>query len=51
MLRAAFDLLLHILFGESYVRRFRETRPRSGETDHQYAKRLRRLHRDTGFFG
>jgi len=49
MLRAAFDLMIHILFGESYVQRFRETRPKPGETDRQYAKRLRRMHH--GFFG
>jgi hypothetical protein len=45
MLRALLDFTLHLLFGESYVRRFRETAPRRGETDAQYVRRLRKLHR------
>lgn len=45
MLRAIGNLVLHMLFGESYVRRWQESRPKPGETDRQYAKRLRKMHR------
>lgn len=38
------EFLLHLFFGQSYVRKFKETRPKRGETDAQYAKRLRKLH-------
>lgn len=38
------DLILNLLFGERYRRRFLETRPRQGETHRQYSKRLRKLH-------
>jgi hypothetical protein len=41
------SLILDLLIGPRYRRRFLETRPKQGETDAQYAKRLRALHHDS----
>lgn len=45
------DFVLRLFFEPSYVKWFKDTRPKRGETDAQYVKRLRRMHSYSAFWG